>query len=178
MSTIRVDPNMLRKAAHDIAAIGEDLRAAGSRLHQSTQGGPGYDGQVSSRGASVGLEALARLRMLADRIAERSAWLAARAEAFEAADVAALQGLATIRQEILAWVHSQEGLPLDLTFLEGVAAGTSLAELEALITRPPWLVARERPPHIPAEAWAHMNLAERTATLREAKASLESFWDI
>ena len=75
MSTIRVDPNMLRKAAHDIAAIGEDLRAAGSRLHQSTQGAPGYDGQFGSRVASVGLEALARLRMLAgpDRRAQRVA---------------------------------------------------------------------------------------------------------
>ena len=128
MSTIRVDPATLRKAADDIARVAEELRAAGNQVHQSTHGAPSYDGQFGSQVAFVGMEALARIRMLADRLAERSAWLAARAEAFEGVDAAALQGLASIRRELLAWVHSQEAGPLDLLFLEDGTGGPPLGD--------------------------------------------------
>jgi len=179
MSTIRVDPDRLRKAANDIAAVAEELRAAGSQVHQAVQGAPGYDGQFGPQVASIGLEAHARSRALADRLAELSARLAAKAEAFEAVDAAALQGLASIRQELLAWVHSLGEFPLAPLLIPidwGDDSPTLAEQLEALITRPPWLVARERPPWIPADVWARMNIAEREATLADAKVALERFW--
>ncbi len=175
MSTIRVDPDTLRKAADEIVRISEQLRAAGNQVQQTTRGAPGYDGQFGPHVASMGSEALARVRMVADRLAERSAWLAAKAEAFEAADLAALQGLDSVRWELLAWVHGQDGGLLE-GLLEDLSAPPPAPDLEGLITRPAFLVFRQRPPWISREAWNHMDREDRAEVLSEAKASLERFW--
>ena len=171
----------MRKAAIDIASVAEELRAAGSQVHQAVQGAPGYDGQFGPQVASIGLEAHARSRALADRLAELSSRLAAKAEAFEAVDAASLQGLASIQRELLAWVHSQGEFPLAPLLIPidwGDDSPTLAEQLEALITRPPWWVARDRPPNIPVDAWAYMNMAERTATLEDSRAPLRKYWDL
>jgi hypothetical protein len=149
MSTIRVDPGRLRKAADDIASVGEQLRTVGAQQYQATQGLPSYDGQFSSRVAPIGSEALARSRALSDRLAELSARLAAKAEAFDAVDAATLQGLAAIRQELLAWVHSQNAMPLaDMLLPVGWE------------DRPP--------PGVPEEDWQRLTLPERITLWVEA----------
>ena len=144
MSTIRVDPATLNKAANDIACVAEQVLAAGNQIYQATQGRPSYEGQLGPPVASVGLEALARSRTLADRLLEHSAWLTARAGAFQAVDAASLQGLASIRQELLAWIHSQEALPLGPLFFPIDEGG-----------RPP--------PGVSEEEWRRLTFAERIA---------------
>ena len=93
MQTIRVDPSLLRNTARDIARIAQELRSAGDQALQATQHAPGYDAQFGPQVASIGTEGLARARTGADRLAEASAWLVARAEAFESADAATQQTL-------------------------------------------------------------------------------------
>ena len=178
MPTIRVDPGRLHKAASDIASVAEELRTAGSQLHQVAQGAPSYDGQFGPQVASFGLEADSRSRALTNRLAELSTRLAAKAEAFESVDAAALQGLASIQRDLLAWVHSQGEFPLAPLLIPidwGDESPTLAEQLEALITQPPWVVARERPPWIPPDVWHHMDREDRGAVLRDVNASLQRF---
>ena len=115
MQTIRVDPSLLRHAAREIAQVAQELRSAGSQVQQTSQRAPGYDGQFGPQVASLGVEASARALAEADRLTEASAWLVARAEAFEAADAATQQAL---WNEFQAWIRSTNraiGLPLIFT---------------------------------------------------------------
>ena len=111
LQTIRVDPPLLRQAAGEISRMAQDLRSAGDQALQATQAAPGYDGQFGPLVAAIGIEALARARTGADRLTEASAWLVARAEAFESADAATQQ---TLWNELQAWIRSSDhniGLP-------------------------------------------------------------------
>ena len=128
MTVIRVEPATLRKAAQGLAQVAEQVRSAGDHVYQETQGAPSYDGQFGPQVASVGAQALAQARSLADRLAELSASLLAKAEAFETVDAMALQGLGSVWDELQTWIHSPEGqnalriplvVPLMPLFLSG-----------------------------------------------------------
>ena len=92
---------------------------------------------------------MARCRALADRLAAHSARLAAKAEAFQTVDEATLQGLASIRHELLAWIHGQRITPLADVVL-------------------PYGWNDRPPPGVPEEEWQGLTPLERITIWLEA----------
>ncbi len=96
MTDIRVNPGSLREAASELEAVADRLRALADEALQSASGSPSYGGQFQPRVKSMGLQAHARLRSQADRFSALSEDLAARATAFEQADLESQAAFASL----------------------------------------------------------------------------------
>jgi len=103
----------------------------GDALNRELQSAPSYDGQFGPRVASIGHEALARARGLADRLTERSLQLRNKADAFQAVDSTARQGMDNVWGQLQAWSRSDAGwatldIPLTLAQLHVLSAFMAL----------------------------------------------------
>jgi len=105
MARIRVDPDNLRRASQQLLSIADRLRALGSEAYQITLDAPSYEGQFGPKARAMGMEAEARLRSQADRIAALSEELKARAAAFEAVDLEVLASFERLTQLLRGWIE-------------------------------------------------------------------------
>jgi len=146
LTTIRVDPSQLRRAALEISRDAERMRLVGEEVMRVTQAAPSYDGEFGPRVSSIGVEGPARLMAEADRLSELSRVLLRKAEAFEAVDAQAQAGINDVGRTLRSWQDA------GLNFLAG--AGLSWAEvLRALATGSPSGDGPEDEPPPPGLQW-------------------------
>ena len=121
MTTIRVNPTELRRAALEIGQAADRFRLLADDVLRATQTAPSYDGDFGPQVRSIGMEGYARLKTEADRLSALSQQLERKAEAFEAADAQAQAGLNDVGRTLRSWQDA------GLNFLAG--AGLSWAEV-------------------------------------------------
>jgi hypothetical protein len=106
LTTIRVDPSQLRRAALEISRDAERMRLVGDEVMRATQAAPSYDGEFGPRVSSIGVEGSARLKAEADRLSELSRVLLRKAEAFEAVDAQASAAMGEVGRVLRSWQES------------------------------------------------------------------------
>ena len=113
---IRVDPVILKQNSGSISGIGSSVNSSGQSASSVAQGAPSYDGQFGPRVQAIGHEALARAQGLLGAMNNLSSQLLSKAQAFAAADMAAVTGCANINTgaQIPATGPWWTNLPIDI----------------------------------------------------------------
>lgn len=102
MAEIRVDPAALKSNAKQIMIVSSAVQKAGDLAWRSASGAPSYDGQFGPKVRALGQAALTRAKKQSASTNLLSGSLSKRAKAFEAADAAAVKGVATSLLKIYA----------------------------------------------------------------------------
>jgi len=143
VTTIRVDPEQLRLASEQYAALAQRLQKLQWDLEQAAGGAPSYDGQFGPQVESLQTEAAGSIQRILARLVEANEYLAQKAEGFAKADAAAQEGFYQLALAIRATVDQLAGL-------------TNLPNWLRLGRRPPWVDPRE---------WRHMPVDDQQAML-------------
>jgi len=106
LTTIRVNPTELRRAAVEIEQAADRFRLLADDVLRATQAAPNYDGDFGPQVRSIGMEGYARLKTEADRLGELSQTLARKAEAFEAVDAQGAGAMGAVGQTLCSWQES------------------------------------------------------------------------
>lgn len=101
MTHIRVDVEQLRLKADELESAAERMRGLADEVHAAAAGAPSYDGQLRPKALGLADEARSALVGRAQQLAELSAELRARADAFEEVDRQWHEALAGINQRSL-----------------------------------------------------------------------------
>ncbi len=137
MNVILVDPPMLRQAGENFRRLADRVRRLGKEVLQVTGGAPSYDGDFGPRVLAGGVELYAHYEAAARLAEEAGEFLVVKADEFETADRASLEGLAAVGAQIRGWTEAINALLLGAQ--PAPTAGTayqfhelSLAEIEAM----------------------------------------------
>ena len=143
MTTIQVDPDQLRLASEQYAAMAQRLLRLQWDVEQAADGAPSYDGQFGPQVQSMQAEAAASVQRVLSQMVEAGEYLAQKAEGFASADAAAQDGFYQLALAIRATVDQFAGLS----------------------TLPRWMLLGQRPPWVDPEEWRHMPGDDRQAML-------------
>jgi hypothetical protein len=113
MTKIRVTPSLLLEAANELQRISSEVEAVGGQVQTAASRAPSYEGQFGPEVKSLGSEAIASSRKLAQNLSALAEELLGKGMNFEAADLAGVEGLAGILAKFEAWLSSDRLLALD-----------------------------------------------------------------
>jgi hypothetical protein len=113
MTKIRVIPSLLLEAANELQRISSEVEAVGGQVQTAASRAPSYEGQFGPEVKSLGSEAIASSRKLAQNLSALAEELLGKGMNFEAADLAGVEGLAGILAKFEAWLSSDRLLALD-----------------------------------------------------------------
>jgi uncharacterized protein YukE len=174
MTNIRVDPAELARAAEELKALSERVRAIGEEAHAAAASAPSYEGQFGPKAERLGLEALSAIDSQSQRLAQRAAELLEISQAFAEADQRSQSGFAGVwdllngwiekAEEILpswliGWLHKESGYPwtqVGISKPEGEPPDSQRWPLPLLYlisgrpsTPPPGVITTPMPPEVP-----------------------------
>ena len=93
MTRIRVNPGSLQQSAGEVKSIASNIRKTGDEVWRSAGSAPSYDGQFGPKVRAIARAAVARAQKHDARMNTLSGSLSGRAAAFQAVDLAGVQGL-------------------------------------------------------------------------------------
>jgi len=100
---IRVDPDTLRRYSGEFRGMAGSYRRLAKEWQAATDDAPSYEGQFGPEVRAIGEEGRARFTRDAESCHALAAYLAEKAEAFEAADLETQEGMARIHTALLDW---------------------------------------------------------------------------
>ncbi len=143
MTTIQVDPDQLRLASEQYAAMAQRVLKLQWDAEQAAGGAPSYEGQFGPQVQSMQVEAAASIQRILSPMVEAGEYLAEKAEGFAKADVAAQDGFYQLALTIRATVDQFAGLTI----------------------LPQWLLLGRQPPWVDVREWREMPVDDRQAML-------------
>src|SRR3990170_1308393 len=107
---IRVDPDTLRRYSGEFRGMAGSYRRLAKEWQAATDDAPSYEGQFGPEVRAIGEEGRARFTRDAESCHALAAYLAEKAEAFEAADLETQEGMARIHTALLDWLQETKHL--------------------------------------------------------------------
>jgi len=137
MTTIRVDTQQLRRSAAIMLGLSQDASELASKAWRLAASAPSYDGQFGPEVQAIGAEAVSRIGALAAALTARADFLRAKAEAFDAADTALVEGLDDLLKRLVDLTQDPLSLDVLATSLQWLNTYLALSILAARQPSPP-----------------------------------------